>query len=732
MEDTVDQPMVAQLPDGRVVPISPEIAAALQEAQEKAAAERSARLDAMGQRLAKTRQTVIDNRRQSGIEDEWDACDDAYAGVDDSNKTKIDGRNRFHKTLAGVAEDKRTDSEQGGSTVFLNITKPYVDAAAARAGDMLLPTDDKFFEIEHTTIPSLILATKTEQMMQLPNGQQVPAAQVAKQMLAEAKLRSEAAYSRIDDWLSECRFTAELRRGLDDAARLGSCVVKGPYPVKSRRMAFVEDAGQGQPGMVIEESIVPESRCIPVRNLYPDYPACGDDIHKGSFVWEYDEISAKKLRDLRGMDGYLDDQIEMVLKEGPMRAMEHDASKSMTSVEDSSRPFELWHFVGDISSEEAEVAGCECPEVETISVMLTMVNNRVIRAARNINDSGKFPYDIMPWKRKAGMPWGSGVAWDVNVPQRLINGCTREMINNLGFSSGPQIVMRQGAIVPADGGDYTLRPRKTWLAKPDADVQDVREAFAAINIPTIQEELMATIQWALKMAEDTSGLPMILQGQMGKAPDTLGGMQMLSNNASGVLRRIARMFDDCVTIPHIQRYYEWLMIYGEDDNEKGDFNIIARGSSALVERELQAQALVNIGQLTLNPVFELSPARYAEELLRSQKINPEKLKLTDEEKQANAERQPPEAPQVSIAKLRAQIDQMEMQWKSQESDKDRQLDLTLEAIRAEVKQAEQQNNRVISLDNIKAIMGKTAIETRNKRDLYVDERNLKIRTGQGI
>jgi hypothetical protein len=73
------------------------------------------------------------------------------------------------------------------------------------------------------------------------------------------------------------------------------------------------------------------------------------------------------------------------------------------------------------------------------------------------------------------------------------------------------------------------------------------------------------------MMEDSTGLPMLLQGQLGKAPDTVGGMTMLNNNASAVLRRLARTFDDCVTEPHIRRYYAWLLQYGEDD-EKGDFS----------------------------------------------------------------------------------------------------------------------------------------------------------------
>jgi hypothetical protein len=52
--------------------------------------------------------------------------------------------------------------------------------------------------------------------------------------------------------------------------------------------------------------------------------------------------------------------------------------------------------------------------------MVTMVNNRVIKAALNPLDSGDFPYDVLPWQRKSGMPWGNGVARQGRTPQRIV------------------------------------------------------------------------------------------------------------------------------------------------------------------------------------------------------------------------------------------------------------------------------------------------------------------------
>ena len=69
------------------------------------------------------------------------------------------------------------------------------------------------------------------------------------------------------------------------------------------------------------------------------------------------------------------------------------------------------------------------------------------------------------------------------------------------------------------------------------------------NIPTLQAELSNIIEFGLRMADEVSGLPLLLQGERGNSPDTVGGMQMLMQSASIVLKRIAKQFDDYYTRP---------------------------------------------------------------------------------------------------------------------------------------------------------------------------------------
>ena len=396
-------------------------------------------------------------------------------------------------------------------------------------------------------------------------------------------------------------------------------------------------------------------------NFYPD-PACGECIHDGAYVWERDTITAKGLRELKESDGYIESQIDKCLEDGPQGKHNTPGFNVGRVSAKSDDIFDIWYGYVTAEREDLEAAGVDIPEDGDVSasVIVTMVNGRVIKCAINPLDSGEFPYDVMVWQRIAGTPWGRGVGMQMNVAQRILTAAVRNMMDNSGLTSGPQIVLRRGSITPADG-KWVLTPRKMWFANDDSDVTDVRATFQVFDIPARQAELERVVQFALKMAEDVTGMPAMLQGQATHAPDTVGGMQMLQNNAGTVLRRIARLFDDRVTEPHIRRYYEYLMLYGEDDGAKGDFQIDARGSTALVERDMQNQAIAQMGSLVGNPAFGIDPEKWFAEMLKSQRLDPERFRM-DEQKRAAMQNQPaPEAPQVAAAKIRAEADLQKVQ-----------------------------------------------------------------------
>jgi hypothetical protein len=714
--------------------------------QQREREEALARLSALSQSLAKKRQDAIQARAESGIEEDWLEDEEFYQGIDDANRDLQQGRGKPASPEGGPATAARgSDVSKVRSRVFLNITRPYVDAAAAKVADMLLPTDDQNWGVEPTPVPDLVRAAKDNSqildmatgqpmmMTQDPNGQQRPltVADRAKRIMDQAKEAARAAENRIDDWLTETNYNAETRKVIESCARLGVGIAKGPYPVA--RGKTVVGKANGLVSITEQIVVAPETRCISPWNFYPD-PSCGSDIHRGSFTWEKDTLTTRELYDLLQDDSYIPETIMQALEEGPQKKHAADDKRSPGSFNlDEREPYEVWYFYGFIEKEDMEAAGCECPDnYEAIPALVTMVNDLVIKAALNPLESGEFPYDVMCWQTRDDYWAGPGVARQIRPAQRILNGATRNMMDNAGLSSGPQVAIKRGVVEPVDGL-WTLTPRKMWTVNEDYEGK-VEDAFMAINIPTMQAELMGIIQFAIKMAEDITGLPLMLQGQQGKAPETVGGMTMLNNNASTVMRRIARTYDDCVTEPHIRRYYQWLLLDPTvPENEKGDYKIIARGSSALVERDLQNQTIAQMGAMVVNPAFGIDPKRWVAEFFKAQRLDPRLFQYTEDElKQLAQAQQPQKDPAVAVAEMRANVELQKHQLDLQDAQAERQFKLQMAQIERETAMLKLANERNITLDKIKADLAKVAATDRTKRELFEAERNLRVQTGAGI
>lgn len=699
------------------------------------------RLQGFSKTLVDRRTEAIDGRKQSGIEDDWTEDQDFYDGVDAANRDE----KKYAKGAslnAGLTSIKAEDAG-ARSTVFLNITAPYVDGAAARVSDMLLPTDDRNWAIKPTPIPELAQALKDDSLMQPkidgqpavnPDGSamQVKRKDLAQQVVDKAAEQAEAAQKRIDDWLTECQWHAACRELIQDCTTLGSGVLKGPFPKKMRKRSFFRDGKAAE--LRVVEKLQPASKRISCWDLFPD-PACGDSIHNGSYMWERDRVTAKLLNDLKGTPGYLDDQIDLVLAEGPKKSRE---APSPHHPDDDKEQYEIWYYTGNIRKTDLEACGCAVTDdMPSVSGLVTLVNDRVIKAVLDPLDTDTFDYDVMPWRKRPGMPWGAGVARQIRTAQRMLNAGVRNMMDNAGYSSGPILIINRKAIEPADG-DWAMSVRKIFYTKTDQEVEDVKKIFTAFNVPTMQAELLAIIQFALKIAEDVTGLPLLMQGQQGKAPDTVGGMTILNNNASTVLRRIAKLFDDYITEPHIRRYYQFLLEHGPDDAEKGDMTVDARGSSALVERDLQNQLIQQLLPYSANPIYGNDPKKCMAEYLKSQHLDAKRFQFDDAQWQKVVEGLAQAAQKkggsgegaAQAAQIREQgamqRQQDEHQFEAQENEKDRENKIALGMINERMSTLELDSVERQVLEKLKASLGETVIKVRAQEKLSAQDASLQV------
>ena len=605
--------------------------------------------------LCDERKRAVNGRKE--LDYIWQAARNQYKGIDGVNRS---GQYEKGETLNSSITPLRAQTDTDRSTVLVNITRPYANAGTARVADILLPTGKMPWSLRATPVSDLqtvlgVLGNYPSIMQQIP--QLLP--DVARKLQDETSAKAAIAKAEliIKDWLKESDWAGVVRRQLVESGIVGTGVIKGPFP-KERAIShdttkildilpLITDPDTAQ--MLVKELetmlfYTPQIECIKVENCYPD-PECGTDIQNGKFFFErIPEVTKRQLRDMAGDANYIGEAILAALDEGP----QDDESKKRKN---SKGPYSLWVRTGPVEWKDEE------GEHSLGFKVVTMLNDRIIKCAEFPLETQRFPYSMLCWEPRDNSWAGIGIPEQMETPQRGLTASVRALMDNMGYSVGPQVLEMDGLIEPVDGEDTKLRPYKRWKVRsglPGIDAMtEAKNAMAFLEFPNYLNDIMPVIQFWLKMAEDTTGLSLLLQGQA--VTDAVGVSQQLMNNSTTNLRLIVKEWDDKVCKPLMTDFYNWVQMYGPEDAQ-GDAVVEPLGSTTLIVKELQQQALLQISQQVLQPVYGVSPQKWMQTYLEGFQIDIEMLALSEEErKQLEAAAQQPD-PKVMAAQIEAQAE----------------------------------------------------------------------------
>lgn len=741
----------------------------LQTDDSQAVAERTDKLQLLGKTLAATRDDWIRARAATGWDRRASEDLDQYHGIDAANRMSSQMMDSVYQGFPVTTRNANPTR----STVFVGVTRQKTNAAEARLTDILLPTDDKNWGIQPTPDPEGARAMEEDGALIDPaTGQPVlfdeegnvtddpqigkPARKkdVALASQRAAAQAAKAMQQEIDDQLVECDYNSELRKMIHDAAVMGVGVICGPLVTRRTRKAWRERVDPQSGAKVHELQVVEELKPASVRKdprfVWED-PACGDDVQNGSGIFELNKLTTKKVRLLAKQPGYLREQLLQVLEQGPKRsAALYELERKGTEKEnqEDEATFQHWIYWGELKREDLELVGIEVPEdeLEVISGCVEMINDTVVRAYMNPLEDGALPYDFYPWEKVQGSVRGYGVPRLMKAQQSVTNAAWRQMMDNAGVTSGPQIVVKRTAVTPADG-QWTLSPRKFWFLNDDA--QSAQNVFQSVEFDSHQAELAAIIELSEKLSDQETGTPMMAQGQQGSAPETVGGMQLLMNSSNVVTRRLVKQFDDYVTRKHIRRYYDYNMAYSDKEEIKGDFQIDARGSGALMVRDIQNQAYTNLLAAAGSPMYApfVNTQQLFEKALRAQHIDPRDIMFPQDKIEQNLQSMQQQTdPRVEAAKINADARMKqaqavadgratEMEVLRETEVENRRLRMLELQLKHDLAILEMANTKQLTIDQIKAQLANTAITARTKKELAASEmafKDKKSPDGQGI
>lgn len=701
-------------------------------------------LDRLHAMFSQMRDKWVQSRAtQTDVERRWRRNAQLYYG-EHTNST-----GEFENTLRNGPPARKV-SDGNRSRVVINIVRPKVDQAVARMCEILFPVDDRNWGIRPTPLPELADmvnsdAETVDPMTGQPTG--FTAGEEAEAIMEAAKEAAEAMTRSIDDSLTECKFNGESRKMLEDYVRLGTGVLYGPFPARQTSKVWLPQP-DGTQVFQVNEAIVPASQRLDPWDCFFD-PSSGNDHQNGRGFFFRRMVNRKQLRQLVGLPGYDEEAIREVLRSAPKRIRVAEGRVVRDMINEDS--YEMWTYHGEIEPEEMEMLSSRTgdPLTDVDFGVLVIVNDRVIGAMESWVVDRTLPVDVACWRKSDDSPFGYGLPDELEHQQRVVNSAWRQVMDNGRTSLGGQIVIKKGMVIPQNG-NYEITPNKIWLAKDELD--DVRAAMTTFEFNSHLQELLAIAQSAMQFSDMESGMPQIMGGERGSAPETVGGMVMLYNNANSVLRQRVKLYDDNITRPHIGRYYDWKMANDPDPSIKGDFEIDARGSTALIERDIQNQALLNLANITNNPRYtpHLREREELKAILKAFKVNPEELMKpedqVEQEMAAQAEQGAPSDPRIAAAQIKAEVDMAKLQdnqqvralqaqqleYSRQKEQAEFEIAMTEAGIDRDLALTKLGQDAQLTREQIEARERLEALKIDNERQIFNAEAALRVRTGAGI
>ena len=489
----------------------------------------------------------------------------------------------------------------------------------------------------------------------------------------KAAKRMRAMQDEIDDQLAESRYNNVCRQVIHSACVLGTGVAKGPVVVGKTRKRWkkIEDEfGDSIHVMVEEEIRKPIVEWIDTWNFFPDMSVTR--IDDAEFTFERRFYTKSRVRSLRKRPGFMEEQLRKVLEMGP-RATRIDQSyldriREVSGLQGgvNDNLFEVWIYEGPVEAEDLVACGCPAEEIDPlddIKAEVWIIGDVVVKADIALMDTQDVQYSVFNWEEDEGSIFGYGVPWRSRHPQRIANAALRMVMENGGLSARPQTVVNGEVIEPTDN-NWQLVGGKTWRVT-DRNTP-VASAFGLFDVPSHLDELMGIFNLAKNLMDEETAIPATPSPEnAGHMSPTLGGMSILMNQANIVLRRVVKAFDDNLTVPLIRRFYDWNMQYSDREDIKGDYDVDARGTSALLQREALSQSLIQMIQYLGTPGFEnvFRKDAIAKALARALQLpveelvnSPEEIKRIEDQQAQNQ----PQDPQLERAKIAAESMQNKM------------------------------------------------------------------------
>lgn len=592
---------------------------------------------------------------------------------------------------------------------------------------------------------------------QQPTQTLVPDETLTKEEAAErdAKARSGLMEQTIDDQLTECGYAISGREAIRSGCLLGTGVLKGPVLLGKGRRAWVKkEDDRGNSAYVIKEVAdnSPGFEFVPAWDFFPTMSATR--IEDSEVTFQRHWMTRRDLIRLSKRDDFLKDQIRRVLRNSPNRTPPDYLTQlrnmsNIAAVGDENR-YVVWERHGPVSIPDLQACGvidkdAEIDPLDEYQGVVWVCQGIVIKAAVNPMDTEDQPFSVFCFEKDDSCIFGYGVPFLMRQAQKVVRRAWQMIMDNAGLSVGGQIIINKSIIEPAKTADgkqsWDITPLKVWFLKDrNSKAQD---AFHIFEFPNHQQELAAIFNLARELADEETGIPLMAEGESGgNQTQTAHGLELLMNSHNIVMRRAVKNWDDNMTVPNITRSIDWNMQNNPNNDIKGDFSPVAKGSTALLQKETQSRNMLNLVNFLMTPAFAgwVKQLPTVRKLVSSMQHDPDELIKTQSEydadqqkaQQAAAQNQPAGNNSVEVQKMKNDLAYKIHQDKLQDNGADRQFKALVTDKEHEIEMMKLAQTKDMTIAQISGALEAIHAKSQADRTLMADEFKVKLQTGSGL
>ena len=560
------------------------------------------------------------------------------------------------------------------SRVYVGLTRTKVMAAYSRMIDLLFQRGERFFSFTPTPVanvdPVKEAKIKQQALMEIMQvaGEAYPdliAARrneirkaIQREINEDAAIAAAEMETEVDDQLIEANAEQMLKEALMELVIYGSGCVKAGGTRVDRRKRY----GRGEDGsyvMLYEEVPKPDIESVSIFDCYPDpYATSMDDC---TAFFRRHKLPRKHFRELAMLPGFDGDAIDRIIREhrsGTYAEKDHERERrelaGLQTLHGNDNRFEVLEFWGSVSGFDLIEVGVgiavedfeklteeELEAQEEMQLVLEedaeyaanvwIANGEVLMARISPIPDGKIPYHIAPYEKVPHQFWGIGVPRMMRDSQTTMNSAIRIFLDNQAISSGPMVEVNTD-LLAAGEDPQDLHPWRIFLREGgDPGAPMVRFYQANTN----NAGLGNIIELFRRFADETTSLPSYTHGQQTDSMNkTATGASMLMTAANIALKSTIKNVDDYMLEPMMNALYAWNMEWNDKDYVKGDFRVVARGSTALVQKELQSQRLLQFMQIAggvpmVAPIINWR--ELIEDMAQSMDIDPDRAVISEEQ-----------------------------------------------------------------------------------------------------